>query len=205
MGGGGIVKNGEQRYAKVGDAAVTKATGRGWKEWFALLDKAGAKKLDHKGIVALLYPKHLKLGWWCQMITVGYEQARGLRDQHQKPDGYSVSGSKTLDVPVAEAYAAWASLPARRRWLGKDAGFLVRKATRNKSLRITWPAAPREKHGPTSVSVNFYSKGTGGTGRSPRCMVQLQHDKLPDAKSAARRKVYWKIALARLAAALQKR
>jgi hypothetical protein len=36
-------------------------------------------------------------------------------------------------------------------------------------------------------------------------MVQLQHDKLPDAKSAARRKVYWKIALARLAAALQKR
>jgi uncharacterized protein YndB with AHSA1/START domain len=187
---------GELRYAKVGDAAVTKATGRGWKEWLALLDKAGAKKLDHKGIVAVLYPKHLKLGWWCQMIAVGYEQARGLRDRHQKPDGYSVSGSKTLDVPLREAYAAWATLPARRRWLGKDAGFTVRKATPNKSMRITWPDG---RDGSSSVSVNFYAKGPS------KSSVQLQHDKLPDAKAAARCKVYWKIALARLAAALQRR
>ena len=64
---------------RMSDAAVQASTGKIWKEWFAILDKAGARKMDHKQIVAYLV-KHHKVGpWWQQMVTVIYEQARGLR------------------------------------------------------------------------------------------------------------------------------
>ena len=43
---------------RMSDAAVKGKTGKSWAEWFALLDKAGAKKLDHKTIVAFLHRQH---------------------------------------------------------------------------------------------------------------------------------------------------
>lgn len=26
--------------------------------------------------------------WWCQMVAVAYERARGLRENHEKPGGW---------------------------------------------------------------------------------------------------------------------
>jgi hypothetical protein len=42
----------------ISDAAVYARTGRTWQEWFASLDAAGARKLAHKGIVAVLSKQH---------------------------------------------------------------------------------------------------------------------------------------------------
>ena len=39
---------------RMSDRAVQAKTGNTWPEWFAILDAAGAKKMDHKGIVAYL-------------------------------------------------------------------------------------------------------------------------------------------------------
>ncbi len=36
-------KNNEK---KIGDEAVKRATGKEWKEWFELIDKAGGKKME---------------------------------------------------------------------------------------------------------------------------------------------------------------
>ena len=36
------------------DEAVKAKTGKAWKEWFAILDKAGASKLSHPEIVKYL-------------------------------------------------------------------------------------------------------------------------------------------------------
>ena len=165
--------------AGISDAAVTKATGKGWAHWFALLDKAGGKEKDHKGIVACLYPRHLKDGWWCQMITVGYEQARGLRQKHQKPGGFEISGSKTIDAPLTHLFAAWADDNVRRVWLGPYAAFTIRKATPGKSMRITWI------DGASSVDANFYAKGPA------KSMVQVNHGKLRSASEAKQWKQYW--------------
>jgi hypothetical protein len=71
------------KTAGISSAAVKKATGKDWKQWFTLLDKAGARKMPHKDIACLVYEKHQVSGWWAQMVTVGYEQARGLRQKHQ--------------------------------------------------------------------------------------------------------------------------
>jgi hypothetical protein len=90
------------------DEAVKAKTGKIWAEWFKILDKAGAKKWPHKETSAYLSDKHNVSAWWCQMVAVGYEHERGIRQKFQKCDGeFSASGSRTMMVPLAKAYAAW--------------------------------------------------------------------------------------------------
>ena len=80
--------------------AVYNRTGRTWQEWFAILDASGALNMKHKEIAQYLYQKHRVSAWWSQMITVTYGQERGLRDKHQKSDGYAISVSKVVPGPV---------------------------------------------------------------------------------------------------------
>ena len=68
---------------------------------------------------------------------------------------------------------------------------VIRKATRPKSMRITW--SDRK----TSLEVNFYAKGVG------KGQVVVQHSKLPDAKAAAKMKGYWAKTLDRLRGMLE--
>jgi uncharacterized protein YndB with AHSA1/START domain len=173
------------------DEAVKAKTGKTWKEWFAILDKAGARKMSHQDIVKLLNTKHDVGPWWQQMVTVTYEQARGMRELHQKPGGYSISVSRTINVPLAKLYKAFANEKSREGWLNED-GLVVRKATANKSMRANW------NHGKTSVEIGFFSKGEN------KSQVAVQHSKLPDAKAGAKMKSYWAKALDRLRKTLEK-
>ncbi|MBI3669512.1 MAG: SRPBCC domain-containing protein [Acidobacteria bacterium] len=181
----------QPREAKrMSDAAVQAKTGKTWKEWFAILDKAGARKMDHKQIVAYLV-KHQNVGpWWQQMVTVNYEQARGLREKHQTSEGFTANGSRTIAVALPALFQAWQAERARRRWLG-DAALTIRTATPPKSLRILWG------DGKSRVDVMFYAKGKG------KSQVTVDHRRLTDAKEAARMKTYWSQALDRLKATLQ--
>jgi uncharacterized protein YndB with AHSA1/START domain len=119
------------------------------------------------------------------MVTVTYEQARGLREKHQMPDGYQIGASKTIVVPIVTLFEAWQNLEMRACWL-PDAPLSIRKATPNKSLRIDW------ENGRSRIDVGFYAKGDN------KSQVSLQHSKLPDAERAAQMKAYWTAALARL-------
>src|SRR5262245_32830836 len=179
-----------KKAAGVSDAAVQAKTGKTWAEWFALLDKAGADQWPHKQIAAHLYDNLGCSGWWSQMVAVGYEQERGLREKHERPDGYQVSRSKTLAADVSAAYHAWFDKRQRKRWLA-DPDLTIRKATTDKSLRITWI------DGATSVEVVFYPKGEG------KCQVTVQHNKLADAAAGERMKTYWGEQLERLKGVLE--
>ena len=176
---------------RMSDAAVKAKTGKTWKEWFTILDKAGAKKLTHKEIVKLLNEKHAVGPWWQQMVTVTYEQQSGLRDNHERPDGFQISVSRTLNVPVGKLYQSFEKAQARSTWLDEK-GLVVRKAAPNKSMRVTW------KDGKTSLEINFYPKETG------KSQVVVQHSKLPNATAATRMKTYWGKALDRLRANIEK-
>lgn len=71
------------------DKAVKTKTGKDWRQWFSILDKAGARKMSHKEIAEYLYRRRgVPDCWWSQMVTVTYEQSRGLREKHQRADGY---------------------------------------------------------------------------------------------------------------------
>lgn len=174
-----------ERWGGISSAAVEARTGKGWPAWFRILDQAGASKMPHKEIARLLREQHAVPGWWSQMITVGYEQARGLRAAHEKADGFSASASKTFPVPVDEIFRHFNDQALRARWLG-EAALTIRKATPAKSMRVTWGDG-------TNLEINFWSKG------DCKSSVQIEHDKLKDEASVQLSKSFWKDALARLA------
>ncbi len=173
--------------ARMSDDAVQAKTGKNWQQWFSILDRMGATKMTHKEIAGYLYEKQGVPGWWSQMVTVTYEQERGLREKHERPDGYSVSASKTFDVPLSTMYKHWSDEKLRSKWL-KDR-FAIHKATKEKSMRITW-------NDNTSVEVNFYEKN------GSKSQVAVQHSKLADSKQVEGARSYWKAALVRLQDAL---
>jgi len=108
------------RFAGVGNDAVLKATGRAWSEWLRLLDRAGAKKMSHKDIALLLSRKFEVPNWRARMVTVGYEQARGLRSANQNKSGFSANASRTMAVPVADLYDACVDVGFAAKGPGKS-------------------------------------------------------------------------------------
>ena len=171
-----------QQSTSMSDEAVQRATGKDWAEWFDILDAAGAKDMPHPRIAIYLGEKHDLSGWWAQIVTVEYERARGLRDVHLKADGYSASVSKTLPIPLAHVYAAWADETVRLKWLPDT--MTIRRANANKSLRITW-------HDNSSVEVNFYAKGDA------KSQMVIQHNKLHNHDEVESLKSFWKQAVKR--------
>jgi Activator of Hsp90 ATPase homolog 1-like protein len=175
----------EKAPPKMSDEAVKAKTGKTWKQWFSILDKAGAQRMTHQEIVKYLSEKQSVGPWWCQMVTVTYEQQTGKRELHEKPGGYQISVSRTVASPVARLYKAFAKETERASWLNED-GLEIRKATPNKSMRVTW------KDKKTSLEINFYPKN------ADKSQVVVQHSKLANASAAAKMKIYWAKALDRL-------
>jgi uncharacterized protein YndB with AHSA1/START domain len=131
-------------------------------------------------------------GWWAQTVTVGYERIKGLRTVGQRRDGsFETNKSKTYSVSVDRLYQAFHDREMRARWL-PDVDLTVRTATRNKSMRITWPDR-------SSVDVGFMSKGAS------KSQVAVQHAKLPDRDAASSMKQYWASRLDELEKALLSR
>jgi hypothetical protein len=119
------------------DAAVEAKTGRRWAAWFTWLDRAGAKKLQHRDIAKLLRDEHRIPGWWAQCVTVEYELSRGLREKYRNAKGYSVSVSKTLAARLPDLYAAVSDASRREQWFPRGA-FAASSHTENKYFRGAW-------------------------------------------------------------------
>jgi uncharacterized protein YndB with AHSA1/START domain len=179
-----------ETHAGISSEAVRAKTGKGWVEWFAILDKAGAAKWPHKEIASFLHDQ--KCGnWWSQMVAVGYEQARGLRVKHQTADGFTAGVSKTVATPVATLFRAWTDARRRAQWLPDAADVAIQSATENKSMRLLWT------DGTSSVVVQFYPKGAG------KSQVTIERRKLRSAKEVSQVKDYWSAALEKLKSFLE--
>lgn len=173
-------------YGNMSSEAVKKATGRDWDEWLKLLDEAGAQEMDHKSIAAWLNENHIESGWWAQSVTVGYEQARGMRKVHERPDGFSVSVSKTINGAIGDLYTAWTDPKKRESWLpGVELDYTT--ANENKNLRAKWPEDDSQ------LMVYFYDKGDG------RTQVVVQLEKLASEELVEERRTFWREALGRQA------
>jgi uncharacterized protein YndB with AHSA1/START domain len=179
----------------VGDAAVRKATGQGWNEWFKILDDAGASLMEHAAIATLLGETHSVPEWWSQTITVGYEQARGLRRKNEATDGFQAGVSKTINAATAKLYRAWEDEATRTRWMG-DHKVEIRVANTDKNIRMTWLVQGPDEG--SSVEVYFWPKDAN------KCLVQVQQRKLADAEAVQRVRAFWSVKLENLRAAMEK-
>jgi hypothetical protein len=183
----------KKERAIITDKLVVEKTGKAMETWFKQLDKKGAKLMKHIDIFNLIgTTEGLKaLGEWNQnLLTTTYEWSRGIKGRGEKEGGFEVGVSKTINVPIDLIYNSWLDHKTRNKWLKEK--IEIRKATENKSARITWA------DNKTSLSVDFYSKGAA------KSQVVVQHLKIPDSKMAAEMKEYWGKTLESLKTLLEK-
>jgi uncharacterized protein YndB with AHSA1/START domain len=183
-------KAGERPPLTMSDEAIRRRTGRGWEEWFDLLDEWGASERPHREIARWLAEEQGVDGWGAQSVTVSYERARGLRAVGEHADGFSVTAQKTVAVPVDRLYEAVVDESQRERWL-PGAELHERTATKPKSARFDWG------DGDTRVIVGFTAQGEA------KSTVALEHARLPDAGEAERMKAFWRERVAALKETLE--
>jgi hypothetical protein len=182
-------------YGGISSEAVKEATGKGWDEWLNILDLIEANKMKHADIAAWIFSKRLANGWWSQMVTVGYEQARGMREKHQitTPGGkrsYGVNVTVTVNAPIKQLYKAVADIKLRKAWLREK--IEVSSTTKEKYLRGLWD------EGKTKVSFGFYFKG------KDKSQVVIEHSKLESMQQVEEKKKFWKDRLGKLKGQLEK-
>lgn len=165
--------------------AITRNTGRSWNEWFALLDAWGAAERTHTEIARHINDTYDISGWWAQGVTVGYERARGRRKVYERPDGFTISVSKTFAVPPERLFAAFASAEQRDQWL--EPGTL-RERTSQPPRSARFDLAGTESRVHITVTAKGEQKST----------VQIEEIKLAGEDQVAPRKAFWKEKLAGL-------
>ena len=164
--------------AGMSDAAIEEKTGCDWALWVHALDIAHAYELSHREIAKLVKEKWDTPSWWTQMVTVGYERIKGLRERGQQRSGtFTMNRSRTFGVDVERLYDAWANGRRRNRWMG-ETGVKVRSATPPKSMRLQLPDGG-------IVVVGFWPKGSG------KSSVAIEQARLPDRATSERVKQLW--------------
>jgi len=167
-------------YAKVAgmsDAAVKAKTACTWERWVKSLDHHGAASMPHGEIATLIHEKWKVDGWWSQMVAVGYERIKGLRERGQRRTGhYDASKSRTFNVPVARVFDAVTVRRLLARWL-PDAS-KVRTTRKERSARLVM------KDG-SIAAFGLTKKGETKT------ILSVQQGKLPDRAARERVKRSW--------------
>ena len=87
-------------------ADVKKKTGRTWQEWFALLDRDGAAKLDRRQITRIVASKYGIGLWWRRTIAKAYERSGAALGAAQEPGSDPVAGPSRATQPPTRAHSA---------------------------------------------------------------------------------------------------
>ena len=174
-------KTSAQPALATSDEAIRRRTGRGWEEWFDLLDEWGAAQRSHRETARWLAEQQgaEPLAWNVQAVVRSYELTRGLRAVGEHADGFRISASKSVAAPVERLYEAFVDASLRARWL-PDGELRERTVLAPRSARFDWG------DGETRVNVFFTAKDDG------RSSVSVQHVRLADAGEAERMKAYWR-------------
>ena len=172
------------------DEKVRAATGKGWDEWFAILDRWGATRRTHTDIARHLSTELGVPGWWAQTVTVGYERGRGMRGVNERVGGgYAVSVSKTVPGAPEDLLREFTDARKRNRWLGS--GTLKPRPFKGKTARFDF------RDGQSRVEVVIVPKD------GARTTVFVTHVKLQGRDAVESMRAFWKERLAELAARLK--
>jgi uncharacterized protein YndB with AHSA1/START domain len=200
----------DRALGRLAPEAVRRGTGHDWAEWLGLLDAAGARGWDHRGIVDFLEREHADVpAWWQQSLAVAYERARG-KHVTVEPTGVGFQVGAQRSVATSSAHL-WKVLVGRPElWLGPGASVVFRQGERYEvppgelwarmtgevevvkpgdRLRMTWQ--PEDWPTPAILQVMLTPAAPG------RTRLNAHVEKLPDAATR-------EVMRARLHAALER-
>jgi len=205
----------ELTLGRVSSESVREGTGRGWQDWLAVLDVAGAADWDHKQIVAHLEREHPEVSpWWRQSVTVGYERARGKRVVGQTAaTGFQIGVQRSVAATVTQVWELITSRP--ELWLGEGATVAfdegeryevppgddapgasgeVRVVKPGDRLRMTWQ--PEGWAAPATLQLRLSEAGSGKTA------IHAHLERLPDTDARETMRQRWRETLERIATAV---
>jgi uncharacterized protein YndB with AHSA1/START domain len=106
----------------VSTEAVELATGRDWDDWIEFIDGSGGERMDHRQIVVLLANAGgVDSGWWQQMVTVGYEHAKGRRVTGETAaTDFQIGVQRTIPIGREALWDLLTSGTGTRIWMGTD-------------------------------------------------------------------------------------
>ena len=177
----------------ISDKTVIAKTGSTMEERFRHLDSLGAQKLSSNKIYQLINSVEGlgSLGEWNRgLLSTSYQWSRGLRERGEKKDGFEISVSRTIGLPVSLIYKALGDAKSRAKWLADE--IEVTKQTQDKSIRAVW------SDGATRLNIDFYSLG------EVKSRVVIQHLKISDGGKAETLKKFWSEFLSTLKTQLEK-
>lgn len=194
------------------DAAVQRATGKGWREWLRVLDRAGAKRMEHRDIVALVQKEKVPNGWWCQMVANGYERARQGRVIGKTTEvGFQIGVSKTVQASKRKVWQFLMSPRGLALWLGRGARLPMRVDRQYATLDGTTGEVRSVKTGERiRLSLRKGSKestlqmSVRAASVPSRTRVQFHQEKLSSARERERMRTHWQGVLAEIAGAVEK-
>jgi uncharacterized protein YndB with AHSA1/START domain len=186
------------------DESVTRATGRGWRQWVEMLDAHGAADLPHREIVAVVREHgRVASGWWQQSVAVGYEKLKGRRVTGETAGtGVQVGVQRTLGVDAGHAWKLLTSPEGLRAWLGAGADLRLEKGERYRlgdgaqgEVRVVRPGkhARLTYHPPgwsraSTIQVRVEEKGE-------RSLVGFHEEHLPGLEERESRRAHFGSAL----------
>jgi len=188
----------------VTSAAVLEATGKGWDDWIRFIDRCGGGKMDHKQIVALLAGKGgIERPWWQQMVTVGYEHAKGRRKTGETADaGYQIGVQKTIPLGRTALWRLLTSDAGVAIWLGRASGLVlepgatfrvrggpeveIRTVRKGERLRMTLSSGTRGSTTTLQLTLSCPRNVRG------RTTLRFHHEKLASKAERERMKTHWK-------------
>jgi hypothetical protein len=125
-----------------------------------------------------------------QAVVGSYERARRGRQVGEHEDGFTVTASKTVAVPIERLYAAFVDAGQRARWL-PDADLRERTTIEPRSARFDWGDNGSRVH------VALVAKG------EEKSTAALTHERLADGAEAERMKAFWRDRVAGLKEVLE--
>ncbi|HEX6237431.1 MAG TPA: hypothetical protein VFZ68_09560 [Acidimicrobiales bacterium] len=175
------------------DKRIRERTGRGWEEWFDLLDSWGAGSMAHSEVVHRVAEVLGVLGWDAQAVAGSFERARGKRAVGQRigGDGFVAGASKTVGASAERAFMAFVDPSRRAGWLA-DVELSERTVSKPRIARFD------VGDGTTRLLVAVEAKGP------EKSTVVVEQSRLADGDEREARKAYWRQALARLKAELER-
>jgi hypothetical protein len=194
--------------SKVSDESVRQKTGKSMEEWTAILKEAGLAKASHKNIAAWLEENWALDPWWCQEVTVQFEQISGRRITGQTAEsGFQVGVSGTFP---ASASLLWKYLindgALQRMVLEEDSavsiepeasgtgksgiGWKVTVRKEGSHLRMKWKASGWEQ--PSILQIRLTDKGPS------KSSITFHQEKLKGPKQRESMKKRWKEVISRM-------
>jgi hypothetical protein len=176
------------------DERIRERTGRGWEEWFALLDSWGAESMPHTALTRRLGELRGAdpLAWDVQAIVASYEWTRGTRGVGERVgrDGWVASASRTIAASAEASFMAIVDPSQRAGWLPD---LELHERTVNKPVSARFDV----EDGRTRLVVSVTPKDDG------RSMVNVEHTRLAGGDERDAQKAFWRQALLDLRALLE--